>query len=347
MKKEQGAALVWLLYIMFLFSLLGVSLLKLAVVNLRISGHLVAAEQAQYAAEAGVALAEAVLSSLWQQQSFTEWRYEHAEEPAFSVSISQQEGAFRICAQGEAKHLTQSVEVLASVRPVGEQALYAQKIELAAAEIQGHLNAGEVVFSHGESLIIGDLRTNSLTVEEGGAYNCTGKIMIVTKPYDLKINFADLQEKAFYHGWHVPALVDGLYLVDGLQVGPIYAPALTKIALKVPWEGMIVAAGDVIISEWASGSQVVVIAAGDVILDSAVGFWPGSLFIYSAGRISRSNAALLEINGCLLAPLIQIHNLSISYSDIALLQQQSVVPRELLLADPSFTLEWLELVPRR
>ncbi|NLZ38871.1 MAG: polymer-forming cytoskeletal protein [Firmicutes bacterium] len=347
MKNEQGAALVWLLYILLLFSLLGASLLKLAVINFRVSGHLVAAEQAQYAAEAGIDLAEAVLPSLWQQNLSTEWQYEHAEDPAFSVSVSWQEGVFKIISQGRAKHLTQSAEVLAYVQPVGRQALYTNRAELAGMEIQGHLNAKELVFTQGESLITGDLRTNLLTVEEGAAYNCTGNIHAVIKPYDLNINFAELQEKAYFYDWHIPDLVDGFCLIDGLQTGPIYAPVSAKISLKAPWEGLIVAAKDVFINEWASDSQVVIVAAGDVILDNAVGFWPGSLFIYSAGSISRHNAARLQINGCLLSPLLQLQNISITYNDLAILRQQSAVPRELLLADPSFTLEWLEVSPRR
>ena len=64
MKGERGAALIWLLLAALLFFLLGGALLQTAFSDLRIGGYLLAAEQAHYAAEAGIETAAAVLGPL-------------------------------------------------------------------------------------------------------------------------------------------------------------------------------------------------------------------------------------------------------------------------------------------
>ena len=158
MSKNQGSALLWLLYTVAIFTLLSSSLLKLALSDLRVSGHLINAERAQYAAEAGIEYAVAVLPWRWRELAAGSWQYEQQEDPCFTGSAQRENSSLlRIHAQGRAGGMVRDVEVLASLRPFARQALIARQLWGQAITVVGHVAADEVVFRT-DSYIDGDLR---------------------------------------------------------------------------------------------------------------------------------------------------------------------------------------------
>ncbi|MCR3921839.1 MAG: PilX N-terminal domain-containing pilus assembly protein [Firmicutes bacterium] len=348
MSNRRGTALVWLLFAVLLFSLLGTSLFQLAMSDLRVSGHLVAAEEAQYAAEAGIELAVSVLPWLYSELGEDEWQVEHFAAPTFVVTAKREDsGLVRIHAQGHAGAMTKDVEVLASLRPFGRQALVGQRTWLTGVNVVGHVCTDEIVFDQLQSHISGDLRTLWLELLAGGSYLCEGHLCGNGRPYELEVDFVHLAEEAWLCGWQEPDLVDDVYQVDGRQPGPLYAKGTVEINLQEPWQGLLIAEEDVSIDTWVDESQLVILAKGDVFLGGVDEMWQGSLFVYSGGTIYRTVAGCLELSGCLVAPALELAGVTITYGDEAILAQLEVLPVELLKVAPTFDLEWLELAPRR
>ncbi len=120
-----------------------------------------------------------------------------------------------------------------------------------------------------------------------------------------------------------------------------------EIDLQTPWEGLLVALDEVKLLTWAPGSQIVLLAAEEVELNAVGEVWQGSLFVYSAVQITCRASAGLRLDGCLLAPQLDLRDLEISYCDEAVLKQLDLLPAELLQVAPTFDLQWLELTPRR
>ena len=348
MSKNQGSALLWLLYTVAIFTLLSSSLLKLALSDLRVSGHLINAERAQYAAEAGIEYAVAVLPWRWRELAAGSWQYERQEEPCFTVSAQRENSSLlRIHAQGRAGGMVRDVEVLASLRPFARQALIARQLWGQAITVVGHVAADEVVFRTDSSYIDGDLRAARLELQDGGSYHCTGYHWTQGRPYTLEVDFPLLVQEAVLQGWSEAEDVAGVYLVDGERPGPLLAPGKVEIDLQTPWEGLLVALDEVKLLTWAPGSQIVLLAAEEVELNAVGEVWQGSLFVYSAVQITCRASAGLRLDGCLLAPQLDLRDLEISYCDEAVLKQLDLLPAELLQVAPTFDLQWLELTPRR
>ncbi|HZK25842.1 MAG TPA: pilus assembly PilX N-terminal domain-containing protein [Oscillospiraceae bacterium] len=347
MTRTRGSALLWLIFTVLLFTLISCSLLKIALGDLRVSGHLVNAERAQYAAEAGIEYAAAILP--WQCRSLAAgWQYQQTEPPEFAVTAEAESSSLlRIHAQGRAGGMVQDVEVLASLRPLGKQALITQQLLAQDLTVTGHVAADEVVFRETPTYIAGDLRTAWLEEQDGGTYHCSGYLWGDIRPYALEVDFIGLAQEAALWGWTEPDCAGEVYQVDGSQVGPLFAPGKTAIALQLPWEGLIVALGEVTLQTWVPGSKVMLVAAGEVELAGVDEVWEGSLFIYSGEKIYCDPGGQLQLAGCLVSPLLELTGLKITYDDQTVLNQLELVPAELLQVAPTFDLQWLELAPRR
>jgi hypothetical protein len=348
MKGERGAALIWLLLAALLFFLLGGALLQTAFSDLRIGGYLLAAEQAHYAAEAGIETAAAVLGPLCRDLGEEGWSFEHPGEPSFAVRAEREEGqVLRITATGSAGNRIKVLEVLAYLRPLGRQALTGGAVKLQEAKVTGHISADEVVFAGGHNSVHGDLRALRVEVDPGGSYTCSGCLCSDGRPYNTRIDFAGLAWEALFSGWTEIAADDGCCLVESLESGPAIAAGDTEIMPQAPLAGLLVALGNVVIGNWVNGSRLAVVANGDVLLCGSGNEWEGSLFVASSGRIANGGERPLVFSGCLVAPSIVLGDATVNYCDAAVLDNIFYLPSALLRLQPTFDLEWLEKRPRR
>ena len=156
MKRDcRGATLIWLMFIVLLFLLLGGTLISLAYSDWRVSRHLWAATQARYAAEAGIELALSALGPVYLQLD-TEWSYLHTGEPEFTVrALRLDERTLKIKATGMAGGITETMEVLASWRPLGRQGIRGRKVTLNGVTVHGHVLCEQITFNAERSRVYG------------------------------------------------------------------------------------------------------------------------------------------------------------------------------------------------
>ena len=348
MNGGRGAAMLWLLFVIALLLILGTSLLYLARSELTVSGHLLNAARAQYAAEAGIELAVACLGQSFVALGEDGWLYEHADEPAFTVQAEKKDGrTLLITSVGYAGGLARKAEVLAFFRPLGGQVLVAGEIAAGNLAAAGHVTAREVLFTAGATSIDGDLRAVRVKSAPGAAYSVSGHVCPDWPQREAVVDFGLLRLQAAGECWEEPPpAAGGGYLLTGPAAGPLFAPGDTEVALQETADCFLVADGNLTVSGWAPGSRVAALAAGDVFLPAA-GAWEGSLFLYAAGKVLRSGGDVLHFDGCLVAGGMELSKLHVRYCDEAVLAFPQLVPAELFRLGATFDLEWTDPEPRR
>ena len=345
MKRDcRGATLIWLMFIVLLFLLLGGTLISLAYSDWRVSRHLWAATQARYAAEAGIELALSALGPVYLQLD-TEWSYLHTGEPEFTVrALRLDERTLKIKATGMAGGITETMEVLASWRPLGRQGIRGRKVTLNGVTVHGHVLCEQITFNAERSRVYGTLSARHIY---GGGEEVCGHRCQEGMPYKSAVNFLHLAEQAQREGWEIIVAEEEAYLVKALPDVPLLVFGDAEMQLEQTAVGVLVALGDVYIKEWAAGSQIVMLAAGDLYLPYSGGVWTGSLFAYSGQKIVREGQQPLSLAGSLMASELVLERLEIVYDDEAVFAVLAYLPESLLTLQPGFDLEWLDVEPRR
>lgn len=341
---RRGIALVWVLFGGLLFTMLGASLLNVAMSDLRVSRNLVAAIQAHYAAEAGIEWAVAVLRSKPDEAG---WSYTGSEAPAFDVAVSYDgNDTWTVRSDGRSGGMKKTLAARASLRLFGRTPLIGRVVRLEGVRVDGHVRAEEITITATESLISGDLRAGWVQTTGGGSYRLGGHLCEKGKPYRVEVDFNEL---AAGGGWFVPE-GSGPYRFDG-ETGSIGDRVLVwgdvVITEDFAFSGLMVVRGRVALTGVAAGSGIVILAERDVVLAGGEADWEGSLFIYSAGEIRREGSGDLSLTGTLMAESLALRDVRIVYCDFAARRWRKELPETLVMFCPSFRLEWVDLWQRR
>ncbi|NLM52529.1 MAG: hypothetical protein GX197_06890 [Firmicutes bacterium] len=345
MKNCRGATLIWLLFIVSLFLLLGSALITLAHSDWRVSGHLWAATQARYAAEAGIELALSVLGPNFLQLETEGWTYTRTEEPVFTVqAFRKDERSLSLKAVGSAGGITETMEVLAFWRPLGRQGLRGRKVTLKEVTVHGHVLCEQLTFSTGHSHIYGNLSARQIY---GGGEEVFGHRCREGMPYRSVVNFMQLADQAQREGWQVVICEEEIYPVEKLPDVPLFVAGDAEICLGQVSTGVCIALGNIYIKEWTAGAHAVILAAGNIIFPHSGGIWTGSLIAYSGEKIIREGQLPLQISGALVAEELILEKTEIIYDDEAIFSALNYLPETLFTLQPGFDLEWLDVNPRR
>ena len=350
MSKQNGYALLLLVFATLLIFLLGSTLYLIALSELRVSHHLTEVDRAFYYAEAGIALLKSSLPRRFRELQGYRLQAEGQDSPRFTGSVTPlagEEYAFMLTAIGQVGDKRREVAAEARYFPFGGSAVFANSFLTEGATVQGSVYADYFIVGEGETVISGDLAVKELLFG-GGSYLCQGREWQREGP---ELNWPDLTcliAKANAEGWSVPLGVNGSYGLADTATGTWYVPG---DLLLTGWLGsylLVVAAGDVTVSSLPAG-RVVLFAQGEITVQACGGgnlCENQSLVLFSRERITVSGDCLL-LRGVLLAPEVELRGASLLYCHRAALPWLELVPAELLVFKPTFALEWLETRIRR
>lgn len=348
--KQNGYALLLLVFATLLIFLLSSTLYLIALSELRVSRHLSEADRAFYYAEAGVEVLKASLPRRFRELKGYRLQAEGLDSPRFTGSVTPlagEEYAFMLTAIGQFADKRREVSAEARYFPFGGSAVFASNFRTAGATVQGSIYADYFLVGEGETVISGDLAVIELQVE-GGSYLCLGREWQRAGPKLAWPDLTCLIAKAKAEGWPVPLGVNGSYGLADTATGTWYVPG---DLLLNGWLGsnlLVVAAGDVTVNSLPAG-RVVIFAQGEITVEARGGgnlSKNQSLVLFSRERITVSGDCLL-LRGVLLAPEVELRGASLLYCHRAALPWLELVPAELLAFKPTFALEWLDTRIRR
>jgi hypothetical protein len=350
MMNQRGYALVLLIFLTLLLMMLGTALVTIAFSDFRISRHLAESERAFFSAEAGV---EAALASLPGEHSaintFT-GELVQSEEPVFTVMIEpvvEEEYALRIQSQGSCGNKERTVEVVARYLPFGRNCVIAQSLRLECALIQGNVLTETLTIGPGETCITGDLAFREQLVSMG-SIRCEGHYCTMDSGDFPDVDFTLLKEAAA--GWTVPDEIYGLYRVgEDPATGCYYVPGNLAIDGGLFTEAMLVVSGSVYIERLPMG-RLALLSAGEIFFakqGDTEGLPECELVAYSGVRIAAGEAGAMSLRGVLMAPVVELREVTVFYSDRALIPYLDLMPQELLQYSPSFAVEWVDTEIRR
>ena len=348
MKQQQGVVLVMLLFIILLFTALGVALLTISQRDLLISRHLAEASSAQYAADAGVEWAVAHLPRQHGLLNVFMLDYAQGGSPAFSVSVRPALGRMYdrvIRVKGLAGNKEYLAEVITRYRPLGGYALVGERVRLDKVVVHGHVMADELVFIYDLSRVYGNICDDLRTFMLGGRLERGGVDYQRLETEVDWIDFDQLGVLAVNNGWRVVAGVAGGFFFDEPQVDKrIYVTGDVVLGKGFAFDGVLVVRGQVTIEQLPVG-QVVLLAEGEIVFAADLLPGAGSLAAYSSSKITYEGGA--AVRGVLVGRELMLSRLEITYCDTAILAVIEDLPAELLSFSPGFTLEWIDLRPRR
>lgn len=345
MRGQRGVVLVMLLFMILLFTALGVALLTISQRDLLISRHLSEASEAQYAADAGVEWAVAHLPREHGMLAVFALDYSQGGSPAFSVNVRPAEGENKygcvIRAKGFARNKEHLAEVISSYRPLGGYALVGESVSLDGVVVYGHVMADELVFIYDLSRVYGNICYDLRTFVLGGRME-RGGVDCQRLDTDMDwIDFDQLGVLAVNNGWRLAA--GGLFCE--LDAGErVYVTGDVVLGEGFAFDGLLVVRGQVTIEQLPVG-EVVLLAEGDIVFAADLLPGAGSLAAYSSSTITYQGGA--AVYGVLVGRELMLSRLEIGYCDTGILAVIEDLPAELLLLSPGFTLEWIDLRPRR
>jgi hypothetical protein len=352
MKGNKGLALVFLLLSTMVLFLLGLGLFTVALIDYRISHHLSDWEQAFYSAEAGVAMALAMLP----QDPEGLWGYEGSFSregmPAFTAEVSSEEDGKSVLIEaiGFARGKERRVRVVAAFRPFGGFGLIGEEVVLDEVDVYGHVKAGDVSFIHGESHVTGDLCCFSVGSAWGGSYLLGGwQRELVGEGYPL-LDFVGLEEQVVEDGWALVEAEASGYVLEGEveEALRLFVRGDLVIGETFRGRGIVAVSGDVEILCIGVEEELVVLAGGDVtVLGNRELEERGSVFLYSGGKLLWEDCEEKEVNGVFVGSRVELSGVELHYCDLAALEYFTDLPGELLEICPSFALRWEDTGHRR
>ena len=126
---------------------------------------------------------------------------------------------------------------------------------------------------------------------------------------------------------------------------PIYVTGDVTLGAGFVFDGLLVVRGQVMIEQLPVG-HVVLLAEGDIAFAPDLLTGVGSLAAYSSSTMTYEGGVAM-VHGVLVGRELALSRLEITYCDTAILAVIEDLPAEFLTYCPGFTLEWIDLRPRR
>ena len=346
MNDERGYALFLLLYLMLLLTVLATAVLHIALMDMRVSGHMAEADRAYYSAEAGM---EWMLVDLPRDiESLTEYtaEKEFGGSVQFVASVHDGDEPYvkRITSTGHFGNKSRTVEVQAGLLPFGGYSIIAEEMVLEQVRVSGGLLAAEVIFAGNECRVAGELCYKDTV---SGDYVVDGQHCLWEGEDFPEMDFAVFV--AWAEGWLQPPQMGEEYCLNAeysdIVNDRLFVPGDLVIEAGFHFDGVIVVQGDVTLHAMPIGAVVLLaekevrFAWHDFELTEDV------LVLYSGEVIS--NEAPLDMNGVLMAPVVELSDAVIRYDDAAVMGWLTELPEALLTYCPSFAVTWLEAELRR
>jgi len=355
--KDKGIALVIVLMVVAVFSVLGVTLLNMTLLDKKIGRHVALYDQLYYYAESGVEAVVAELPREWQPFLSFSGVIERLEEPSFRVEMLPFENGKLIRSVGMAKGKSRMIEVVARMSLFGGQVLFScGDIRLDSVEVTGNVRGNDVVFRYGESTVRGRiLHAGEVKTEGGGRYRLLGRSCAIDDTGDVMFDF-DLLEEMVDEGWCV-AEGEKQYEwgeLDRDGCGKVFVPGDLTISDFLKFDGIIVVRGNVDLSCAGTESRVVILAEGDIKFRGGGGLvqqYNGNTVLYSGGDILDRRVGIkpqLMMNGIIMARGdIELGNFALACNEELLFEHEEIFAQVDFTQFSCFLLEWLSVSPRR
>ncbi len=205
MRSEKGSILVIVLVAVAVFVILGGALLNVTMAGIQVAGHFAGADQAYYAAEAGVEKAISYLNRDFRREFDNE-----LDEDGFTVSVSDVGNNRLITSTGTAGGKTRTIQVLLSIEPFYSNALLSTKdVTMIDSEVTGPIHASGLVTMNG-SKVLGNVHvhnadfkntnfiTESLRYKNSASISGSGNSVHIEKPYIVAEHQVG-SPKTYYH----------------------------------------------------------------------------------------------------------------------------------------------------
>lgn len=355
--KEKGLALVVVLVCVAVFSVLGVMLHRIIMLDKRIGHHMALYDQLYYYAEAGVEAAVAGLPR--DPAAFSEYQCVIEQEgvPSFKVEVLPLADGKLIKSRGMGEGKSRVIEVVAKICLFGENVLFScGDIRLDAVEVVGNVRGTDIVFMLGESTVKGKiLHAGDVKTAAGGSYRLTGRECATDVTGDVLFDFDLLEEKAGEE-WYVAEGEKRFEWgeLDRGDYGKIFVPGDLVISEFLEFDGIIIARGKVELRCAGTDARVVILAEEDIVFAGGGGLfqeYKGITVLYSGGDIKDRREGIkprLKMSGVLMARGdIELVNFSLNYNEELLSEHGDVFAQVDFAQFSSFLLEWQDVLSRR